>query len=119
MALSKQERFLDFLRRLGGLAPASSQDEAFLLLCQTLIEVENEFSEIPFSPENWQADGRLYPPQADSARDVPGRTDLTRYRHKGHNTWIRDNGAIEIREINGKILFEKPVLMGKVLIFKK
>jgi hypothetical protein len=41
------------------------------------------------------------------AEDVEGRSDVIRYRHKAHNTFIRDNGAIKIQDVDGKVLFEK------------
>ncbi len=107
MRLSKPERFQEFLDRLRKSSPASSHDEAFSLLSDTLNQVEDEFTNIPFQPEHWQTDGRMYPPEEDNARDVEGRSDVIRYRHKAHNTFIRDNGAIKIQDVDGKVLFEK------------
>ena len=107
MGLSKTERFQKFLNRLQKSTPASSHDEAFLLLRDTLNQVEDEFTNISFQPEHWQTDGRMYPPEEDNAREVDGRSDIIRYRHKGHNTFIRCNGAIEIRDVDGEVLFQK------------
>ena len=107
MRLSKAERFHEFLSRLEKSKPASSHDEAFKLLSDTLNQVEDEFTNIPFQPEHWQTDGRMYPPEDDNAREVEGRSDVIRYRHKAHNTFIRDNGAIEIQDVDGEVLFEK------------
>lgn len=108
MNFSKLDRFREFLRRLKQAPCVGSHDEAFDLLCRTLNDVEDELTDIPFQPENWQSDGRMYPPEEDNAREVSGRHDVTRYRHKGHSTFIRDNGAIEIQEVSGTVLFEKP-----------
>jgi hypothetical protein len=113
MPPSKQERFEEFLRRLGQSPTASSHDEALTLLSETLNAVEDEMSDIPHQPDRWQTDGRMYPPQEDNARGLEERSDVTRYRSKGHNTYIRDNGAIEIQDINGATLFEKPGLDGR------
>lgn len=62
--------------------PASSAEQALELLASVLNQVEDELSGIPFQPERWQNDGRMYPPLADSARDVEGRPELTRYRSR-------------------------------------
>jgi hypothetical protein len=73
---------------------AASADEAMTLLSNTLNEVEDELTDIPFDPDRWMNDGRMYPPQADNMRAGDDRTDLTRYRSLHYNTWIRTNGAI-------------------------
>jgi len=104
---TKAERFAEFLLRLNAAPPAITREEAFEFLGKTLIEVEDELTDIPFMPENWQTDGRMYPPQEDSARDVPGRSDLVRYRSRGHHTYIRANGAIEVRDLAGRVIISK------------
>ena len=106
---SKQERFAIFLERLASAPVASTMEEAFELIAQTLNAVENEFSGVPFAPNENLNDGRMYPPQADAARAVDGRQDLIRYRSRGHNTWISETGAIRIATAPGnQIVFEKP-----------
>lgn len=115
MRLSKSERFAEFLRRLEQAPPARSHDEAFKLLRDTLNQVEDELTDIPFQPDLWQTDGRMYPPEEDNAREVEGREDVIRYRHKAHNTFIRDNGAIEIRDVSGTVLFAKPGSDGRAV----
>lgn len=104
---SKEDRFAEFLRRLSAAPPAGTAQEALRLLGDTLNEVEDELTDIPYAPENWQTDGRMYPPREDSAREVRGRDDLIRYRNRGHNSYIRDNGAIEVRDIRGTVVFSK------------
>lgn len=113
MGLNKAERFREFLSRLQKSPLAGSHDEAFKLLSDTLNQVEDELTDIPFQPEQWQIDGRMYPPEEDNAREVEGRGDVIRYRHKAHNTFIRDNGAIEIRGVNEELLFQKPGSDGR------
>jgi hypothetical protein len=87
--------------------PAASGTDAFDLIARIMNEVEDQLSGVPFDPENWQNDGRLYPPQPDSHHMVAGRSDVTRFRSKAHNTFIRSNGAIEIRTSEGNVEFAK------------
>lgn len=77
-------------------------------------EVEDELTAIPYNPEKWREDGRLYPPQPDSQRPVTGREDVIRLRSKGHSTFIRDNGAIEVVSLDtGETVFRAPGVDGK------
>ncbi len=105
MDLDKRARLLEFFRRLMEAPRQSSFAGALSLVRVTLDAVEDELTSIPNNPENWETDGRLYPPQDDAARPV--RPGVIRYRNKKHNTLIADNGAIEIQDDRGKPLFEK------------
>jgi hypothetical protein len=50
----------------------------------------------------------MYPAHEDSAADVPGHPDVTSYRSRGHETLIRDNGAVEIRVVGTQqVIFER------------
>lgn len=89
-------------------------EETLAVLSTTLNEVEDELAGILYNPERWQTDGRLYPPLPDSRRPVPGYPDVTRWRSKGHNTYIRNNGAIEIVTVReGQIVFRAPGRDGR------
>jgi len=97
--VTQAERVAEFLKRLSEARPAGSHDEAFSLVRDTLNAVEDQFSGVAFDPDKHLTDGRLYPPQQDSRRSVPGRGDVVRYRSRGHNTLIASNGAIRIEKI--------------------
>jgi hypothetical protein len=112
---SKAARFAEFLRRLGAAPAASTFAEAFHQLGDILNAVEDEMTSIPYDPANWQNDGRMYPPQPDSARAVPGRSDVTRFRSSAHNTLIGDNGAIEIGDLSGRPILAKPGVDGRAI----
>lgn len=95
--MERAARFDEFIRRMQSAMPPASAEQAFELLSTVLIEVEDELSGIPYRPARWRDDGRMYPPQPDSARAVDGRPELTRYRSRNHDTWIAKNGAILVR----------------------
>jgi hypothetical protein len=105
---SKAVRLAEIYRRLKDAPAAATAEKAFQQLTAIVNDVENALTDIPFDPERWMHDGRLYPPQRDSERDVPGRPDLKRYRSRGHNTFVRTNGAIEIQRVDGTVEFSKP-----------
>lgn len=105
----KEDRLEEFLRRLGESPLANTFDEAYSQLCNILDEVEDEMTSIPNQPENWQTDGRMYPPLSDSVRSVPNHPLVKRLRSRGHNTFIGVNGSIEIQVVgSGVAIFSKP-----------
>lgn len=110
---SKAKRLQEFLKRLEGAPPASSAEEALRLLASNLNAVEDEFSGVPFRPENWRTDGRMYPPQEDSRVKFPKRPSLRKYRNKGHYNFIGLNGSIRIETLEARILLDKPGQDGR------
>ena len=109
----KQERFRLFLRTLADAPAVANRDEAYELLAGTLNQVEDEYSGVPYAPDQYLNDARMYPPQQDALRGVPDRPDWVRYRSRGHNTWITDQGAIRITTTQGsEVVFEKRGLNG-------
>jgi hypothetical protein len=109
----KQERLQEFFRRLARASAVPSGEAALELIAVTLTAVEDELTDIPADPERWMTDGRMYPPQPDSRREVPEHPEVTRYRSRAHNTFVRSNGAIEIRDLSDQVLFRKAGADGK------
>ena len=68
----KVERFARFLERLRVAPPSCDFESAYRQLSDILNDVENTMTSIPYDPANWQTDGRMYPPQIESIRDVAG-----------------------------------------------
>ncbi len=111
---SKASRLKEFVGRLLACSPATSEAEALEQLAATLKEVEDEMSGVAYNPAAWRTDGRMYPPQADAARAVVGKPDITRYRSAGHNTFVGSNGALRIEGVvGGQVLLDKPGADGK------
>ncbi len=112
--LPKAVRLQEFLRRLRSLPAAANHDQARAQIEETLNAVEDELSGVVFNPDHWRTDGRMYPAQDDSAADVEGHPGVTSYRHRSHETFIAENGAFEIRNLNGNdVLIEKLGADGK------
>jgi hypothetical protein len=110
---SKAERFGEFLRRVASAAAVTTYDQAYKLICTTLNQVEDEMTSIPYNPSNWMTDGRMYPPQADSVRLDKEYPCVKRLRSLRHNTYIGENGSIEIRTIDGDVICAKPGADGQ------
>jgi hypothetical protein len=114
MLLPKAVRLRVFLDRLAEASPASSALEAKQLIDRILNAVEDELTDIPYDPSRWRTDGRMYPAHEDSAGDIEGHPAVTSYRSRKHETLVRDNGAIEIRDPHTlEVLLAKPGLDGK------
>lgn len=109
----RSERLLAFFQLLATAPEVSSEGEALLQIAEALNSVEDEMTGIPRNPYRWQSDGRMYPPQADARREVPNHRQVARYRSRGHNTFIRSNGAIQICNVDGMVVFEKPGRDGR------
>jgi len=117
---TKTRRFQAFLDRLRELPAAASQDEAWTQVRNVLDAVEDEHSGVPYDSSRWHSDGRMYAPDADSRRGVPGHPRVIRYRSRAHNTFLGRNGAIEIRSAQpgvrpeaGDLLLTKPGADGR------
>jgi hypothetical protein len=113
---SRAERVVEFLRRLAAAPSATSEPEGYRQICEILNSVEDEMTNIPYDPANWQNDGRLYPPQVDNMAVIPGPPEVKKYRTRRHIILIGEQGAIEIRRRpDNELLVSKPGGDGKGL----
>jgi hypothetical protein len=113
---TKRERLQLIQARLETAPCASTHDEAFAMLTNIVNEVENEHSGVPYDPDAWMADGRIYPPQLDSKKACDVEF-ASRYRTKGHHVFIGDYGAIAFQNVTTqKIEFSKPGCSGQELL---
>jgi hypothetical protein len=111
---TKQERLLAFLERLAERPAAWDFETARQLLSDVLNEVEDQLSGVPNQLTAAATDGRMYPPLDDNMRSVQGFPEVKRFRNKGHNTFIRTNGAIRIEELPTKrVVLDKPGWDGR------
>jgi hypothetical protein len=107
-ASGKSERLNEFYERFGKAPRSSTSEEAYNSLVTILNTVEDELSGIAYDPMHGRNDGRLYPPQMDSIRDVPDKPFVKRFRSTWHNTFIGINGSVEICDIlKGEVVFVK------------
>lgn len=109
MAAPKSERLKEFKNRVEQAPSCGSFDEGRSLVTKTLNDVEDEMSDTPYDPAEWEHDGRMYPPQEDSIRLVESHPEVKRLRSLFHNTFIRTNGSIRIEDLrNRQVFLDKP-----------
>jgi hypothetical protein len=114
MEPTKAERLRECFKRLEGLPRAASFEEARKQVDETLNAVGNELTAIPFNPDAWQRDGRMYPVRDDNIRTDPQHPWVKRLRSFAHNIYISTNGAVEIRVAgSSEAVFSKPGMDGK------
>ena len=111
--MNKQQRIQEIFRRMEAAPAASDLVSALDLLSRTIDAVEDELTNTPNNPDNWAADGRIYPPQFDNARQVKGCPGVTRFRSRSHNPYIAANGAIEVQTLEQEVIFSKPGSNGQ------
>lgn len=113
--MKKMARMKMLLERLAKAPLCRSHDEAYRLLSQELNAIEDEYSGVPFEPEKWESDGRLYMPQRDNASLSPQHRGVIRYRSRSHWTFVADNGAFLIQEIpTNRVVLERPGEDGRL-----
>jgi hypothetical protein len=110
---AKAARIEEFYRRLI-IAPAvTTAEEAYRLLCDILNAVEDEFTGIPYNPDAWATDGRLYPPFEDRRFEEGVPEGGRGYTTRRHVVYFGANGAIEIQTMAGVVEFQKAGADGK------
>lgn len=117
--MERGERFALFVQELNNVAPAASYEEARHQLESILNEVEDRYSGVPYQPDNWQSDGRLYPPADDYERKSPF-SDARVFRTRGHYVLLASNGAIKISSAkravdapDAEVVLDKPGKDGR------
>jgi hypothetical protein len=104
-----RQRLSELYRRLSGTPRTASAEEAFRELCETLEQVENEFSGVPkpnVIPAPAVADGRMYCPQEDHVPRLPNGDILALTR--GHRIEVAVSGSLRIiNRVTKLVEFEK------------
>ena len=117
--MEKGDRFKLVVQRLNEVAPASSAEEARELVEAILNGVEDEYSGVPYDPQNHREDGRMYPPQDDAERKSPWVCARV-FRTRGHYLTLAENGAIKITKVgkpigaeDAEVVLDKPGKDGR------
>lgn len=114
MAATKtpKERLNTFFSLLWAQEPASTESEAIDQVTSLLNMVEDHHSGVPYNPDAWGDDGRMYPPQNDNRNQVSA--NVARYRTRGHHVFVARNGAIRIQALCGQnVYMDKPGRDGR------
>ena len=103
-----QERLQVFFHRLEAAPAADSAEKAMALVCRLIEAVEDEFCPLPRkSPPPLDFTGRMYAPQSDRTRRLPGGQWVANTR--GHRIYCQPDGAILIENTpGGRTVFSKP-----------
>ncbi|MCA8913111.1 MAG: hypothetical protein KDB82_15530 [Planctomycetes bacterium] len=96
MKKTRAERLAICFERLATAPPADSYEAALKLVCDTLDQVEDEFSGEPNDPSRWMELDRMFPPLADNLFPDTPRKGVTTAVTRGHNILIGSNGSVEI-----------------------
>jgi hypothetical protein len=91
----QRQRFALFLAAMEEAPAARDLASARALLEDMLNRIENAHSGVPFDPEKWKTDGRMYPPLDDEERISP-IPDTSLFISRKHRIWIGANGAVRI-----------------------
>ena len=115
--MNRSQRFALFLAALEAAPSARDRVSARLLLAETMNRIEEAHSGVPYDPENWMTDGRMYPPQDDQEKVSPIAGTSMFFSLK-HRIWIGANGAVRIERRlppnPGFVELDKPGSDGKL-----
>ena len=107
---SRSERRSVFFAVIADAPVSATMQQAKCLLDTALNVIEEQFSGVPYAPQNWRSDGRMYPAGEDFRRKMP--TDLVAcYFHRQHESQFGANGSFRILErhpVNPKVLMDRP-----------
>lgn len=100
------------------LPPATDFESAWEQITSTLNQVEDDLTGIPYDPSLPRTGERMYPPQLDSERPFPDSPRVRRFRSLKDNTFIGQNGSIEIRRaapnpLDGALILSRPGADGR------
>ena len=117
--MDRGERFSLFVQELRDVAPAATYEEAREHLETILNRIEDRHSGASFQPDNWQNDGRMYPPADDFERKSP-YPSVRVFRTRGHYVFYGSNGAIKITSakrpigaMDAEVILDKPGVDGR------
>jgi hypothetical protein len=111
MGMNRSHRFALFLAELEKAPAAHDQASARALLGDIMNRIEEAHSGVPYDPEKWMTDGRMYPPHDDFEQPCP-LAGAVLFHSLGHAILFASNGAIRIegrrRPNKGRIALDKP-----------
>ncbi len=114
--MDQKYRFALFLAAMKQAAAAHDKDSARALLAETLNRIEETHSGVPYDPEKWMTDGRMYPPQDDQEQVSP-ISDVSLFYSRKHCIWVGTNGAVRFERRHppnmGLVELDKPGRDGK------
>jgi hypothetical protein len=91
--------------------PTGDWEGARRLLATAFNEIEDQHSDVPYNPDNWESDGRFYPPHDDfMVNSANPRVKV--FHSRKHRIFFGINGSIRIQVRRGEdrnnIVLDKP-----------
>lgn len=115
MEIPKADRLQEIYRRLANAPAARTFAEMRDQLADIINAVEDQLTDIPYDPENWRNDGRIYPVQGDNVFSVVGHARVTLLRARKNFVYIGENGSIEIHNASGEVAIRKNGMDGRAV----